>query len=59
MSDQQKKQKKAKRNALALNIADKVGQVGRKVVPPIAAAALFVVALVQNTEVYAHEERTQ
>ena len=48
MSEQQKKQKKAKRNALALNIADKVGQVGRKVVPPIAAAALFVVALVQN-----------
>ena len=48
MSDQQKKQKKAKRNALALNIADKVGQVGRKVVPTIAAAALFVVALAQK-----------
>ena len=48
MSDQQKNQKKAKRNALVLNIADKVGHVARKAGPVLATAIAVVVTLAQN-----------
>lgn len=49
MSDQQKKQKKAKRNALALNIVDKVGHYARKIGPGLALAAVTIIAaLAQN-----------
>lgn len=51
MSDQQKKQKKAKRNALALNIADKVGHAARKAGPVLALAVAAIVAtLAQNKD---------
>lgn len=51
MSDQQKKQKKAKRNALALEVVDKVGHYARKIGPVLAlAAATIVAALAQNKD---------
>lgn len=51
MSDQQKKQKKAKRNALALEIVDKVGHYARKIGPGLALAAVTIVAaLAQNKD---------
>ena len=51
MSDQQKKQKKAKRNALALDIVDKVGHCARKIGPGLALAVVTIVAaLAQNKD---------